>query len=212
MAIHVAENESHPINKLFGECEAFNYYADISRSTKPFSIRALEACASPIVDLNMVEKRRREEHPPWIGNNMNNIITRMMAVLKTAGIIRLKAELEQAIEEEEIGDFTRVYTDGSKMDNLVGCAANCGTKEIRIRLPEQTCIFNAEAQAIIEAIKTTRRWRITKKVILTDSLSNLMAQQPLYSKGNSKTTELKDLLAEEGSNLGLMWVSISYPS
>jgi ribonuclease HI len=87
---------------------------------------------------------------------------------------------------------------------LVGCAAICGTKEIRIRLAEQTCIFNAEAQAIIEAIKATRRWRITEKVILTDSLGNLIAQESLYSKGNGKTTELKDLLAEEDSNLRLM--------
>jgi ribonuclease HI len=134
---------------------------------------------------------------------MNNIITRMMAVPKMAGTIRLKAELEQAIEEEGIGDFTRLYTDGSKMNNLVGCATICGTKEMRIRLAEQTCIFNAEAQAIIEA---TRRRRITKKVILTDSLSNLKAQESLYSKGNSKTTELEDLLTEEGSNLRLMWV------
>jgi hypothetical protein len=42
----------------------------------------------------MVEKARREEHPPWIGNNMENIITKMMAVSKGAGTARLKAELE----------------------------------------------------------------------------------------------------------------------
>jgi hypothetical protein len=35
---------------------------------------------------------------------------------------------------------------------------------------------------------------------------NLMAQESLYRKGNSKTTELKDVLAEEGLNLRLMWV------
>jgi hypothetical protein len=34
MAIHVAENESHPVNKLFGEGEVFDYYAEKSRSTK----------------------------------------------------------------------------------------------------------------------------------------------------------------------------------
>jgi hypothetical protein len=45
-----------------------------------------------------------------------------------------------------------------------------------------------------------------KKVILTDSLSNLMAQESLYSKGNSKTTELKDRLAIKGTNMRLMWV------
>jgi hypothetical protein len=32
--------------------------------TKPFFITALEACATLDVDLNMVEKPRREEHPP----------------------------------------------------------------------------------------------------------------------------------------------------
>jgi hypothetical protein len=99
---------------LFGEDEAFDYYAEKTRSTKPFFIRALKSCASLNVDLNIVEKTRRAEHSPWIGNSMNNIITRMMVVPKGAGTIRLKAELEQAIEKEEIGDFTRVYTDGSK--------------------------------------------------------------------------------------------------
>jgi ribonuclease HI len=71
-------------------------------------------------------------------------------------------------------------------------------------LAEKTCIFNAEAQNIIEAIKATRR--IVKRIVITDFLSNLMVQETLYYKGNSTKTELKDLLAEEGSNLRLMWV------
>jgi hypothetical protein len=58
----------------------------------------------------------------------------MMAVPKGAGTIRLKTELEQAIEEEEIGDFTRVYTERFKKVNLVGSTIICGSKEIRIRL------------------------------------------------------------------------------
>jgi ribonuclease HI len=47
---------------------------------------------------------------------------------------------------------------------------------------------------------------VRKKVILTYSLSNLMAQESLYSKSNSKTTELKDLLAIEGLNMRLKWM------
>jgi hypothetical protein len=39
----------------------------------------------------MLEKARREEHPLWIGNNMENIITRMIVVPKGAGTARLKA-------------------------------------------------------------------------------------------------------------------------
>jgi hypothetical protein len=92
-AIQVVENESHPVNEWFREEEAFDNYALNMKLTKPFIIRALEACATLYVDmnLNMVEKARREEHPPWIGKNMVNIITRMIAVLKGAGTARIKA-------------------------------------------------------------------------------------------------------------------------
>jgi hypothetical protein len=58
----------------------------------------------------MIEKARREANSPWIGDNMENIITKMMAFPKRAGIARLKAELEQTIEEEGLQKFKRVYT------------------------------------------------------------------------------------------------------
>jgi hypothetical protein len=67
-------------------------------------------------------------------------------------------------------------------------------------------IFNAEAVAILETIKATRRWRIAKKFILTDLLSNPMAQEKIHSIGNSKKAELKDLLTEERANLKIMWI------
>jgi hypothetical protein len=76
------ENESHSINEWFREEKAFDNYALNMKLTKPFFIRTLEACATLDVHLNMVEKARGEEHPPWIGNNLENIITRMMAVPK----------------------------------------------------------------------------------------------------------------------------------
>jgi hypothetical protein len=71
----------------------------------------------------------------------------------------------------------------------------CEAREIKIRLPKQMSIFNAEAVAILEAIKATRRWGIAKKILLTNSLSKL--KKKLYTRGNSKIAELKDLLAEE---------------
>jgi hypothetical protein len=73
----------------------------------------------------MVQKARREKHPPWIGDNMGNIITRTMAVPKGAGTSRLKAKLEQTIEEEGLQEFMRVYTDGSVMDDRVGSSVIC---------------------------------------------------------------------------------------
>jgi hypothetical protein len=74
------------------------------------------------------------------------------------------------------------------MEDWEGCSVIYGPEDKNIRLAEQTCIFNAEAQAIIEAIKATRRWAIVKRIVKTNSLSNRMAQETLYSKGNSKKT------------------------
>jgi hypothetical protein len=78
----------------------------------------LAACAILDVDMNMVEKAKRT--PTLAGDNMENIITRMMTVPKRAGAARLKAKLEQANGWKGLHKFTRVYTEGSVLENRVG--------------------------------------------------------------------------------------------
>jgi hypothetical protein len=57
-------------------------------------------------------------------------------------------------------------------------------------------IFNAELQAILEVIKLMRRNNVVQKIICTDSLSNLIAQQnQVVTKKNPYAAELKDLTA-----------------
>jgi ribonuclease HI len=79
--------------------------------------------------------------------------------------------METIIEEEGLRKCARVNTDGSVIDERSGCAIVMGHMEVKIRLAGQKLIFNAEAQAIIEAIKITRRWGVDKRIIMTDSLS-----------------------------------------
>jgi hypothetical protein len=80
--------------------------------------------------------------------------------------------MEHTIEEERLEKYFRVYTDGSLIEDRVGCAIICEAREIIVRLPKPVSIFNAEAVAILKAIKATRRWgnaiKMPKK---TDSLS-----------------------------------------
>jgi hypothetical protein len=64
---------------------------------------------------------------------------------------------------------------------------------------------NFQAKITVEAIKIKRRWGVDKRIIMTDSLSNIVVQEE-KTKGNSKKMVIKDLMAEEGSNLKLMWV------
>jgi hypothetical protein len=72
--------------------------------------------------------------------------------------------MEQTIEEEGLEEYVRVYTDGSLMEDRVGCTIICKAREIKIRPPKQMSIVNAEALAILEAIKATKRWGIAKKL------------------------------------------------
>jgi ribonuclease HI len=50
------------------------------------------------------------------------------------------------------------------------------------------------------------RWGVGKRIIMTDSLSNIVAQEEFFTRENSKKIVLKVLMAEVGSNLKLMWV------
>jgi hypothetical protein len=87
---------------------------------------------------------------------MENVNTQMTTIPKGTATARIKAEMEQTIEETGLEEYARVYTDISLMEERVGCAIICETREIKIRLPKQMSIFNAEAVAILEAIKAKR--------------------------------------------------------
>jgi hypothetical protein len=99
-AIHVAKNSSHPVNRWFKEDEAYADYALKPKLSRPFFERALKACLSLEVDLDMVESARQLEYPPWIGYNKENVNTQMTAIPKGTATARIKAEMEQTIEEE----------------------------------------------------------------------------------------------------------------
>jgi hypothetical protein len=109
------------------------------------------------VDLDTVESARQLEHLPWIGDNMEIVNTQMTAIPKGTETARIKAEMEQTIEEEGLQEYVRVYTDESLIEDRVGCAIICEVREIKTRLPKQMSIINAEAVTILEAIKATRR-------------------------------------------------------
>jgi hypothetical protein len=150
IALHVAENENHPVNKLLRD-----EYTLRRKLSKPFFIRAQEACATLSLYMGTVDCVKELEHPPWINNNSDNMITQLITLPKASGSTRVRAELETIIEEEGLREYARVHTDDSGMDERSGCPIVIGQREVKIRLAGQMSILNAEAQAIIEPIKIT---------------------------------------------------------
>jgi hypothetical protein len=104
--------------------------------------------------------------------------------------------LKTTIEEEGLREYARVYKHGFVMDERSGCAIVMDHREVKIKLAGQMSIFTAEAPAIIEAIKITRKCGVDKRIVTLKP----------KKRGNSKQMVLKNLMVEEGSNLKLMWV------
>jgi hypothetical protein len=46
----------------------------------------------------------------------------MTAIPKGTATARIKAEMEEIIQEKRLEEYARVYTDGSLIENRVGCA------------------------------------------------------------------------------------------
>lgn len=72
-------------------------------------------------------------------------------------------------------DSIFVYTDGSKTNEYVGSAAVLGDNTVICRVPAFASIFTAEAKAILIAIELVRNYQGHKFIIMTDSLSCLLA-------------------------------------
>ena len=74
---------------------------------------------------------------------------------------------------DEHDDFIQIYTDGSKDDNNVGCAAFEKSFISRVRLPSKASIFTAEVKAIDLALSYIAQHTQNNFIIFSDSLSVL---------------------------------------
>jgi hypothetical protein len=95
------------------------------------------------------------EYTPWITNMEVNIDTALLALSKGSSTLRIRTDLEETLNAN-YRDYTQIYTDGSKMEERVGCAVVTLGENKEIRLPIASSIFNAEAEAINTAISITR--------------------------------------------------------
>jgi hypothetical protein len=75
MALYFAEEAQHPMNQHLENRRAYDKYAERPKLTKPFFVRALEACSAMEMELSMVEGRVTPETLFWTNMSAENIIT-----------------------------------------------------------------------------------------------------------------------------------------
>jgi hypothetical protein len=87
----------------------------------------------------------------------------MLALPKESTTLRIRAEFEETLNANH-PDYTQIYTDGSKMEERVGCGVTPSENK-EIQLPRPFSIFNAEVKAINTAVSITRKTIQPKRVI-----------------------------------------------
>ena len=85
--------------------------------------------------------------------------------------------------QSRLSDYQHIYTDGSKVEDKVGCAYISGSHHEKIRLPDGSSIFTAESKAIDMALDYVMNNSLENKfVIFSDSLSVLKSLSHTSSK------------------------------
>lgn len=158
----------------------------------------------PFSHLDVI-KNETIQTPPWLFNNPINRELSEYSKNDTAPII-YKQHLSSIISG--FHDFSKIYTDGSKMENGVGAAVVVQDHVSMLRLPNFCSIYTAEAMAISFALDLIKTKCIHKAVILSDSLSTLRSIENI-SNPNEIARKIQNQiynLTHIGYSITLIWI------
>jgi len=102
-------------------------------------------------------------------------------------------------------NHTKIYTDASKSEHGVGFAVVKDDTIIQHKLPKITSIFSAENYAIFEGVKLANTLETNDILIISDSLSTLLALKNTSSR-NEITSNIQACLIQTNKNIAFMWV------
>jgi ribonuclease HI len=104
-------------------------------------------------------------------------------------------------------EHDKIYTDGSLKANKVGFAIVRNNQIIKKRMIPQFSIYSAEQQAIITAMENTT-WTNKPTIIVTDSLSTLLAVSRNRWTWYPKKRNRRRLKDDSRNQIELIWVPI----
>lgn len=170
-AIKLKTNKGNPAYPAVFTVQYSIMYERKPNHIRPFGLRIKPHLENLKVDLNILEQTHFCKIPPWD-------IKKPFILLDLSK--NQKSEThpnDYQLQFLEIRDmypqYTLIYTDGSKSGNQV--AAAFATNEVHqgIRIPDQSSIFTAEANALLLALKFIETSSQKKFLIMTDSKSCL---------------------------------------
>ena len=164
----------------------------------------------PIIDLSLHSEKKSESNPHLLKQNFHELQSYYSdhEHIYTDGSKDEEIDLSLRSEKKSesnphllkqnfhdllsyYSDHEHIYTDGSKDEEKVGCAAAKYDDCKKMRIPDGSSVFTAEAKAIDLALDFVNTCTDTDKfVIFSDSLSVLQA----FNNTSSKNSQIQNLL------------------
>ena len=171
----IKSSPQNPCFKAFN-CN-FNQFQK-ARASKPFLVRLNDEVEDRDLKRQKVTEVTYPNFPPWLLPEFN--ICPKILTKKDTSEEECKAQFLRH-DCENHAKHTRVFTDGSKSPDGVGCAVYLHDTIYQAKLPPVASIFTAELTAITEALELISQRHESEFVIYTDSFSSILAIQHFNS-------------------------------
>ena len=192
-AIRLAANPSNPTFKVTFpphiSQEIIDLYDNKPNAIRSFGLRIAPLLTSANINKEQIETHSVSEIPSWCIRKPTIDLSLYSEKKSESNPHLLKQNFHDL--QSYYSDHEHIYTDGSKDEEKVGCAAAKYDDCKKMRIPDGSSVFTAEAKAIDLALDFVNTCTYTDKfVIFSDSLSVLHA----LKHTSSKNSQIRHLL------------------
>lgn len=143
------------------------------RLIKPLGLRIIPSLKEADINITSIKEFSKAPKEPWTLECPNIILDLIKYKKSETSSETFKSNFLEI--KSHYKNFISFYTDGSKQEDSVACAAVCKNETLRLRLPDGSSIFSAEACAIHLALSSIQSSNYDKYIIFSDSLSVLIS-------------------------------------
>ena len=172
-ALKLKSMPNHPTHRSIYQPKYTNKFADHPSAIPTFGIRIKNLFSDIPIELTDIAKDQELDNPIWTIERPTIRLDLKVGVKKDIHPTNFISRFHNFKSAYETHQF--IYTDGSKTENVAGCAALMGSSSLKEHLPSASSIYTAELRAIVLGFKLICISPKEHFVICTDSLSCLLA-------------------------------------
>ena len=172
----------------------------------PFCLRIRDLLAKSNLALRGVRRIDTMASPPW--KSVTPDIDLSLSDVRKGDITPLESNARALEHLSSYEEWTLTFTDGSKTDEGVGCAFVSGRNTRSFSLPEHATVFTSELIAITKALYFIQVSDEALHLILSDSLSSLLAIRA-FNPTNPLVQDILSLLTSlnrAGKTVNFCWI------